>query len=630
MGLVFIPMKKTIAGNIEEHKFFDREFVIASIIVGFLFILPHLVAMFQIPNYNYFQTDHLIQDDFLYSARLQAFTNFVFSSEVANYEHRDIGKMPIEKLEQAIFLPFYLLIQNFFFAYLAILFFSGFFTTLFVSNFLKLFFRNKKAIIMITLLTLTSGTWMYYFPPPTSAALTSMLKSIFLNPEYLYASSIPAHNQGGTFLASSLFFSAKLYHQLFNWPLFFLGLYLLTKGFHENKRKLLLSAGTVFGIFAYSEFFFFVVGMATLFVFFLYALKKLEHAKIKLMIFVGLIAFAVSLPHTIDLYNFSKSPTYIDMEERLSVEYGHFFKRDLLLPKFILPAALIFVMGNGMAYALALILLGVTLSASTHMITGKIPQIFHFYDIGVVFLFISLLYLSVMLFERFVKNRINFEINVNKERTLKIAIISLIALYTAEQIHIGSTFTEGESYDTYKIKAEFFRFVKENTTQEDVFLALSVPLNYQLSSNAGKYLFLPNGFLTAASTEELEERILLAHRFCNVPEEYLENLFGKKNERHFDYFFHGKYQYNPKYGQTKYYNIEEGLDNTVPISRMPKEHREELLEKYRQLGQNAILEQNKYKVDYFVISQLEKDLNCQPGGETVFSNEMFEIVKLHT
>ena len=610
------------------HKFFDKEFVIISAILGLLFVLPHIVAILKEPSYNYFQTEMQVNDDFTYAARYQAYASHIFNEQTGTYEHRN-DNYPSERLQPSIFLIAYSAIGNFFYTYLFFLFAGGFLIGLTFLNFTRLFFKSKKICALIVLLTVPMSQVLYHFPPWSKIALRSSIDMFLFNPDYFTNTVF-----GGHVLPTSLFYWARLFYQLFNWPLLFLALYFLVKGYVGHNKKQIILSGAIFGIFAYSYIYFFIISGMTLAAFFAYSTIKKQYDGAKLVVLGSTIMLIISMPFLISLYNYSQSPSFTDTSERAGVEYGHhLFKKDFVLLKFVVPAIILFWLGSAMSHVLALILLSFVMGGLAHIITGKMIQVFHFQEIGSAFMLLAGFYILGSLHRKY-KNRLKLPtLDAKKAQTAAtVLIVILILQMAAIQTSIGRYLPDGETPETYANKAEMFSYIRDNTDKDAVVATISTKFNMQLLTNVHRYIFLPNAYITTTTKEELFERILLAHKFCNADPQILNETFiGEAAGRTYDhyYYFHQQFKYNPGYGQIKY---PDPLDPDPPIkppSRVPTLMRQELLNQYDQITAFSLVEQKKYRIDYFIIGPYEKSIGCiPPTGEIVFANGQYELIKL--
>lgn len=636
MGALFKICKKWLRlsgldmdkSPVKQQKFFDKEFLLASIALGFLFVLPHLSALLVEPSYNYFQTDLQVNDDFTYATRYQAYASHVFNEEIMTYEHRN-DSYPSEKMQPSIFLVAYSAIGNFFHTYLFFLFIGGFFIGLTFLNFTRLFFKDKKICMLIVFLTVAMSEALYHFPPWSKIALRSVFDLFFLNPEYFTDTVF-----GGHVLPTSLFYWARPYYQLFNYPLLFLSLYFLAKGYKNQNKTQMILAGTIFGIFAYSYIYFFIISGMSIVSFFIYSIIKKHHNNAKLLVLCGIVALAISLPYLASLYEYTQASSFTDTSERAGVEQGHnLFKKDFILLKFIAPAIILFALGGEMSYVLALLLISFTTSELLHAITGKMIQVFHFQQIGSGFLLIAGFYILVLLYGKY-RNKlptISFD-SKRIQQILTVLVAALILYLAAIQSSIGRYLPDGETPETYANKEELFSYIRENTAKDSVIATLSIRFNLQLSTNLHRYVFLPNAYHTTGTKEETFERILLAHKFCNANPQILNETFiGEAANRTYDhyYYFHQQFKYNPQYGQIKYPDPLDPDPEIKPPSRVPTLMRQELLQQYDQLTPLSLVEQDKYKINYFIIGPYEKSIGCTPPtGESVFSNDQYELIKL--
>lgn len=631
-------MEKHKKGGVFSAISANRDFLLVSLAIAFLFVLPHFAAIIKTPGYNYFSTDRFAQydqDQFLYASRAAAYLNSHFSPDVMNYEHQS-GRYPSELVEPAVFLALSPFAGGLFQSYLLLSFVFGFFGSLFMLLFLSRLFRSRALCVVIMLLALAC-MWFYYFPPWSSDALGAMLSGIFLNPQYYLQGSI-----GGSPLNPySLFYSARLYYQLFCYPLLFLQLYLLCRGFDENKPLLALLGFAIAGIFAYSYIYFFMVSMTMLGLVLLYFLATRNIKSLKIASIGFIIAILISLPYLFSLYSFAKDLASAGLQDRLGAEYGSFFKSNLLALRFVAVAAALLaivhfsgrgkVPSAGLAAALlALLLLGISADSSLQLVTGKNIQVHHFYAIGSVFSFIAVAYIISWFFS-FVKLQLTNP--ANSELVLKVCAVAIILFYFAIQLNIGLHLADGETSASYASKQELYGFVDEKTQKDSVILSLSYQQNLELFANTGRYLFLPDGYLTVAPVEELHTRILLAYKFCNVSTQFVDSLLkGQEDKAQYYYFFHMAYKCNPSEGRTQYCDAEANESGIPDIRKTPFAVRQQLIADYDELEQDSILKQGKYKLDYLLVGNYERELGCRPeysGAKEVFSNANYTLFLLH-
>ncbi|MFA6531033.1 MAG: hypothetical protein WCT31_04840, partial [Candidatus Micrarchaeia archaeon] len=385
--------------------------------------------------------------------------------------------------------------------------------------------------------------------------------------------------------------------------------------------------------------YFFMVSMSMLGLILLYfvATRNMKLLKISALGFV--IASLICLPYLVSMYSFAKNPASEGIQDRLGAEYGNFFKSNLLSLRFVAIAAILLSLAQfgknresrniapafG-AVLLALMLIGISADSSLQLIIGKNIQVHHFYAIGSVFSFIAVAYVLSWLCAVAKFQLVN---PANSERILKACIIVILLFYFAIQFNIGTHLSDGETSASYSAKKELFDFVSSNTGRDSVFLSLSYQQNLELFANSGRFLFIPNGYLTTAPIEELQERILLANKFCNVSSQSIDLLFkGQDNAPQYYYLFHMAYKCNPSQGRVQYCDAEANESGNPDIRKTPLAIRQELIADYSAFEQDSILKQSKYKLDYFLVGNYERELGCKPedfGGKVVFSNANYTL-----
>jgi|GEM_PF-6262093 hypothetical protein len=575
----------------------------AAIIVGILFILPQIVALITTPGYQYFLTDRVVNDDFTYAARISALTQGKFQSDIVLFEHRQ-DSWPTEIIEKIVAFPIIAVSNNMTLLHLSFLFLAGCFSAIACMKLLEIFLEGKKARILAMILVLTSS-WLYYFPPWSASAAMDMINAFPLNP-----SSVLGTLNQSNLIPYSVFISARMYFQMFSYPMLFALIFLVAKGWDLKNRNYLLAGGVICGLLAYTYIYAFVISGIILFIYFLRAIWAKNKDLVIYTGMAGAVALLISLPYVLSMVNMMGSPGYGDIEERLGAAYGRFIKSDMMLIKYLaIIAMLAWLRPRGWEHAV-IPLLAISVAAGIHFGTGKFIQVEHFYAIGTPFLMIVFVSLIASWAEKNIDGRI-----------FAILSIIMILILAGRAINSGLQLPGGETANSYQEKNELIKYI-DGLPKDTVILSIDTNTNIDISALTGKYLFLPNAYLTQASTAEIEDRILLAYKYCKSEESKLESLLKGENQHSWFYLFHMKYECDPEYGKTKYCEYEAGME--LKGRKMPKSLRDAKLEEYVSMQGDSLLSSG-YRADYVV---MKKGDGCQAEGEIVFSNGLFTVKKI--
>lgn len=237
-----------------------------------------------------------------------------------------------------------------------------------------------------------------------------------------------------------------------------------------------------------------------------------------LIIAVGL---TVSLPYWLSYRELAALPHYAELLDRTGLEIGRAIRWSLV-PHYLFWTALAVWLyrrraANQLHLPAAAMALGVPLTMNTQLLTGYVPQPWHFliYSLALP-AWIAVLVAGRPLAARFPK-------------TLKLAGILALAVVLVRnaQIPFGYARQQWERYAVPPAVARSYDWMRTNVPRNSVLLSPLISTNtHALIYTPAKVFFPPTGVVTSAGNRELVERFVVAAKLFGASDDAVQNAFA--------------------------------------------------------------------------------------------------------
>lgn len=345
-------------------------------------------------------------------------------------------------------------------------------------------------------------------------------------------------------LLTAPLFLNRFHSPVLTLPFLLIAIYFTLKAFDAPSRRNRILAGISAGLLFYT-YFYYIAFFAGLFLVIIHEFLNREGKKIPPSLQVLGVAVLTALPYVFIILMNSLSGLSSDMILRLGLG-------EVSRPYYILPTITYILF----AFSSLLILkkpskekiffLGIIFfciaAMNLQVIAGVNLQFIHWQQQVIdplAFLFLLSMFSSWKKGEL----KIPFPLGIEKLSALcrkavpiLLAVILLLALnlqFNEAKKSCKGNPLAGDKCAVYTInppEREAMDWLKENSSSDDVVMALSSETNARISADTGLFVFLPNGFTTTAKNSEIERRIGFSYRFYSVPKPTLEYLLTPQKE----------------------------------------------------------------------------------------------------
>ncbi|MDI6720814.1 MAG: hypothetical protein QMD85_00385 [Candidatus Aenigmarchaeota archaeon] len=408
-----------------------------------------------------------------------------------------------------------------------------------------------------------------------------------------------------------------------------------------ESRKLLYSVlcGISLGILAYSYSYYWLALFIALGILFLHSIYRKDMPLAKNIILIGAIGFVISVPYLMDFASFRSSPEYFDMMSRLAaserftgLQVNHAIKYSLIYLFF-----LFFVRRrDNFFWLITAVFVAGIIGLNMQVITGFNIQGDH-YD----FTFLGPLSVIIIIYTfreismNSYKNRcMTYFSGAIRNKSREICLFFTILLL-AFGFYSHTAFAVN-SYKDFGLSREYreaYDWINKNTPTDSVVATMSTEQNLLLVVYAHNNVFIPNGFLSASTDEEILDRMFTIYKIFNMTPEYLSYLMDRDDfseytgvdkyprkfnvslfERtHWRYPFHFKFGFGDKLFKTELL----GKTGTEETYRA-------MLDYYRNFTPVKT-----YRMDYILVSDYERSIaNFTLPYKIVWSNSGISIYKI--
>lgn len=377
----------------------------------------------------------------------------------------------------------------------------------FLSIFFLVFLLTREYLIssLVSILIMTM-TRPFQFVPPLNLSMLKMLFGYLGN-----------HDIDPTPVE---FF--RLPNPLLIFPFFILTIIFLYLSLEKKKMIFAFVGGVFFGLLFYIYFYFWTFILAGVGIIFLASLIQKDWSRIKLLlIFIG-IGGLTSLFYWINFYKFGQYPFQGDVLSRAGIEIGRI--RNLYRTVQFLIFGFLFSLAvrkkDFKFWFLLFLLFGGIVCLNIQVITGYTFQSHHWT--------LRAINPWVMLMLGFFHFRL-----FSKKKFYQPLTLFLIIFFLGLGGWIQFSFAR-KAYSAYTLaedKVAAFKWLNKNTSQDSVVGSLSVETNVLIPVYTHNNVFLPNGGVTLAPTEEMIQRICTVYKLFEIPLTFLDDILAYSEER---------------------------------------------------------------------------------------------------
>ncbi len=352
------------------------------------------------------------------------------------------------------------------------------------------------------------------------------------------------------FIGAASLFIDRFHSPIATLPFFLIAIYFTLKTFDNPTKKNAVIAGLFAGLLFYTYFFYIAFFSGLLIVIAIRVFENSKKKKImdsvpKEFVIIFLTVLVVASPYFLVMLSNFLTGISKDMVLRFGLE-------EVSRPYYYLPtikyllllAVTVFVskkISNERALFAGIIFSGV-LAMNFQVFSGINLQFIHWqHQIVDPIAFL----LVVSLFSSWKKNELKIKKiefgsleSIFKKTCIPITIAFLLlgafVQVNALEKYCGEEFAIGNEkcldYTIEPDERQALEWLGENSSKEDVVLALSAETNARLSADLGLFVYYPNGFLSTASNEEIENRLGFAYKFFDVPKETFEYILTPEKD----------------------------------------------------------------------------------------------------
>jgi len=412
-----------------------------------------------------------------------------------------------------------------------------------VGNYWIIIMKFAGAVAIFLLSWLLFGLWV---KGNGNRIAISALFTLFPNIFDLFSPWIPELLVNISKLLSSTYLFIDRFHSpIATLPFFLLAIYFTLKSFETKKAKDAVVAGFFAGLLVY-VYFYYVAFFAGLFIVLLYEWnsKKAGAGNIlKSLPLHSILIFAtaaiVALPYLANLALNAFSGLSGDLVLRLGfgeVSRPYYTVPTLKYLALLAGAYFLIKKWDMQRVLLAGILLGSVVGMNLQVVFGVNLAVLHWQNqvadqMSLIFL-VSLfaLWKAGSLKVAFPKITVPDQI---KNSAWAILLLAALFLGLVTQFHYTELRCAQSGCAAYTIspqQRQALEWLEENSSKEDVVLALSAQTNSRISADTGLYVFYPNGFLTSAKNGEIEKRVGFAYKFFGVRKDTINWLFTPQKD----------------------------------------------------------------------------------------------------
>jgi len=421
-------------------------------------------------------------------------------------------------------------------------------------------------------------------------------------------------------------------------------LYFLFKSFLTAKAKYYAALGVSIGLMFYTYFYHWTFTFCAALLLFLYAILQKDRQRIRGFLICFGAAAAIAFGYVLQYLAANQLPQYQQIIARLWIEHGRTFR----ISEWPYYAAVLFFLfvfwriwkriETDDADKRVMLVIGSMLATgvfalNAQIVTGFNIQPSHWMPrTNVIALDFAMAFSGYWLFLR-----------LRSIRWKRVCIAAFILL-TAFQIIGGfhsqyvyaKAFAERMTIEPWRKKS--LGWLNAHIQKNDVVLSTSLVTNYFLPLYTSARIYLPRANDTTASDEEMLDRLIIAYKLFNIPEEKLWQLFDTEANQGTMYKPEETFDDFEQRGLLYFFSaaaLDQSVDGYKRTTKfqMPKSAREYLQSAYVMMGSFDQDWQSKYRIDYVYFGPKEREMSSvDPDSlsflEHVYSEGGVDIYKI--
>lgn len=414
-----------------------------------------------------------------------------------------------------------------------------------------------------------------------------------------------------------------LYFSRFEYPkltfLFFaLAFYFTLRALRRREGYAALAAGLFFGLLFYTylyDWVYFLIGLVLMAVLFLF---QKNYWAAKRLFLIALIGLLISSFYWVNFFKLRSLEHYPELTGRLGIEIGNDFRLATAWKTYLRSAALlllIWLLWRRREPIVASYLMGflpvIAAVLNLQVILGFNPQPDHWHRTQFLIVALSFLVLSLWLYERLHLERYrSIFTRFGAGVIIFIALTTLSSQYRLSAAH-ADWFTVSEEY------ARSYEWLTANTPQWSVIGSLTPPTLTELLMYTRNKVFLPNGFNTTITNDQIWERLMFLSFIFGLN----EDQFAAFAQENLLYLFHDYYR------DRSFDSYFREVDRELPKEIL--EEKTAVYARYLKQGFTA----PPYRLDYLYFGPRESALGRDPrliwpDLKTVYDQDQIRIYQL--
>jgi hypothetical protein len=348
--------------------------------------------------------------------------------------------------------------------------------------------------------------------------------------------------------AKELYFSRFDYPAV-TFPFFALAMYLLAR----LMKKPSLGGGLLFGfatgVLLYTYFYDFVYMVLVGVLFFIGAALSREYRLCHALIASLPAAIFVSLFYWLNFFKLKSLPAFMDIIERIGIERGRRWRGAPVWFSYI--RAIFFTVLSGWLFRfrdknkfifLSALVLPIIFLLNIQVITGFVPQPDHWHRITFLGLALSVFVCSLEIYDRYFHSKVKYLFRFGG------TVVTVVFLVYAFLVQWAAAKADFTFYRVDPAYAAAYQWIIHHTRPDAVIGALSPLTNDELVMITGRFVYLPNGFLSLVSTDEIWLRLMEVGKMYNLDNESWR-AYVAQNVLHFFADQYGSKEFNAYFGR---------------------------------------------------------------------------------
>ncbi len=319
-------------------------------------------------------------------------------------------------------------------------------------------------------------------------------------------------------LLNSPFFSNALIHPQISFGVCCFSLILIYQFMMRPSKKLCIGIGIVYGVSFYTYFYLWTYLTLLLGLIGIYLLFQRDIASISLMLKAVCLALVISTFYWMDYWQFSQTAGFVDFQDRFALSRIPDLTERLvnLRPHLITVLFFIFVISIRSKQYLYLLLVVVAAEIlwKAPIVIGRDYQSLHYaYHFFGPFVAIVFMFLLRELLFKIVQPNSFFVAGIV---FISAIVVTSIGLYRSYQYSLSNHTAFSIEKDVY----DAYEFVQNNVSAGSIIVVADPEVNMRIRNVAPVYVYVPSGYGTFATTDEMLTRYIEMKKFYGIDLDY--------------------------------------------------------------------------------------------------------------